>query len=116
MKDKGSACEKIAANYLVSCGLSILSRNYTCRFGEIDLIAIQDHCLVFIEVKARSNQRTMSLRETLSASKQKKILKTARHFLSKNSSYAENSMRFDFVGIDTSQQTVDWLQDAFQLQ
>ena len=116
MKSKGSACEALAARYLIDRGLRILSRNYTCRFGEIDLIAIECNCLVFIEVKSRSNQRTMSLRETLSTSKQHKIMKTARHFLAKNSTYADSSMRFDFIGIDTSKETIDWLQDAFQVQ
>lgn len=47
--------ENKAAEYLINKGYRILCRNYRCRFGEIDIIAVKDKILRFIEVKTRSN-------------------------------------------------------------
>ena len=47
----GSEKEAGAASFLVSKGVRILESNYSCRAGEVDLIGIDDGCLVFFEVK-----------------------------------------------------------------
>lgn len=51
----GSWGEKVAEKYLSNKGLQIVERNFRCKAGEIDLIARDGNCLVFIEVKTRSN-------------------------------------------------------------
>ena len=48
---KGKHYEELACNYLRSIGYKILRRNYHCRFGEIDIIALDGNRLVFVEVK-----------------------------------------------------------------
>ncbi len=50
----GKAGEEIAARYLSSRGCTILERNFRCRFGEIDIIALDHGILCFVEVKTRS--------------------------------------------------------------
>lgn len=49
----GDRGESIACGYLVNRGYKIIKRNYSCRFGEIDIVAKKDDNLVFVEVKTR---------------------------------------------------------------
>lgn len=53
----GNFGENEVEKYLKRNGYKILDRNYNCRFGEIDIIAIEDKCLVFIEVKTRISEK-----------------------------------------------------------
>lgn len=53
----GNLGEEYASEYLEHMGYRILTRNYNCRFGEIDIIALDSKCLVFIEVKTRTSLR-----------------------------------------------------------
>lgn len=52
---KGEAGEKIALNYLVKLGFTILETNYTKRMGEIDIVATHRGNLHFVEVKTIYN-------------------------------------------------------------
>ena len=72
--------------------------------------------LVFIEIRFRKSNAYGSATESITASKQQKIIKTAEYFLLKNPSYRAVSCRFDVVGIS---QTLDnprfnWIKNAFQ--
>ena len=51
----GKSGEQAAAEYLESCGLRILDRNWRCATGEIDIVAVDRHTLVVAEVKARTS-------------------------------------------------------------
>src|SRR2546421_11391520 len=53
----GRSGEQAAAEYLESCGLRILDRNWRCAAGEIDIVAVERHTLVVAEVKARTGLR-----------------------------------------------------------
>ena len=53
----GTTGERIAEAYLVARGYRIIDRNIRTPFGEIDLIARNDHCIIFIEVKTRRSLR-----------------------------------------------------------
>ena len=77
----GQLGEEMAALMLEEKGYEILQRNYRCRFGEIDIIAIRSNILVFAEVKTRSNSRFGEPAEAVTWSKQQKIRQTALHFL-----------------------------------
>jgi putative endonuclease len=50
----GEIGEDVACNYLSNLGFSVLERNYTKKWGEIDIIAKKDEILYFIEVKSKS--------------------------------------------------------------
>lgn len=52
----GEKGEGIAADFLLEKGYQIVERNYTSRYGEIDLVAWDSDCVVFVEVKTRTNQ------------------------------------------------------------
>ena len=56
-REVGSCYEELAAVYLQKKGYRVLERNYRCRQGEVDLICTQGPCLVFVEVKYRTDGR-----------------------------------------------------------
>lgn len=103
--------ESAVANYLEKSGFSILSRNYTVRGGEIDIIALKNDLLVFVEVKTRG-QKLFALSEVITLSKQKKIVRTAAHFLM---TYAvlDKICRFDVALVEGAQQEITYLPNAF---
>ena len=115
-RDVGTHWENIAGRFLTARGLSILTQNYRCRLGEIDLIALHHNELVFVEVRYRASGSFGSAAATVGAQKQAKILKAARHFLMMQPQYAQLSMRFDVIAISGSrhaQPVVHWIRSAF---
>ncbi len=94
---KGVAGEVIAARFLREKGYRILSSNYRSRFGEIDIIATDGPYIVFVEVKARSDNSMILPREAVTKDKQKKILRTASLYIR---AYPSNLQpRFDVVEV-----------------
>ena len=77
----GSVYELKASDYLTKKGYQIIERNYRCRIGEIDIIAIERDCLCFIEVKYRKNEKTGDPLEAVDKRKQQKIIRTAQYYL-----------------------------------
>jgi len=89
--------EKTAENYVKSIGMSILAKNYRCIYGEIDIIAKDNNCIVFIEVKYRKNTNYGYPLEAVNDIKQQKIKKTALYYIAQNN--IECNIRFDAIGI-----------------
>ncbi len=107
----GQEQETLVAEYLKSQGYKILKKNFRCPLGEIDLIAFHDGYLVFIEVKYRRTLRNGYPEEAVTPTKQKKIVKTALWYLSKNNINMDVSCRFDVVAVMPDEIRV--IQDAF---
>jgi putative endonuclease len=76
--------ERLAAFWLKNKGYKILDKHFTCREGEIDIIAKDIKQLVFIEVKTRTSQKYGSGEESFTRSKQEKFVKTLWHWLEGN--------------------------------
>ena len=106
----GSIGEDMAVEFLKSRGVKILERNYQNRFGEIDIIGMEDNTLLFIEVKYRKNESFGYPLEAVGFAKREKIRKMARIFLNENRYYRYN-IRFDCIGIIGSQ--IEWIKGAF---
>ena len=111
---KGRYFEQVAASYLAKQGLKIFHRNYRCRYGEIDLIARDFDTVCFVEVRSRESASFMSPLDSITATKQSRLIRTAQHYLQR-SAYA-GPCRFDLVLVVSgrSQSGVEWLRDAFQ--
>lgn len=77
----GNIGEEKAAKYLERHGYAILTRNYTCKAGEIDLIARIEETLVFVEVKARKNRKYGNPSESVNKTKQLHIKKAAGTYI-----------------------------------
>jgi putative endonuclease len=76
----GKQGEKFASEILQSRGYKIIKQNFRSKFGEIDIIAIKDNCLIFIEVKTRYSQKFGSPEEAVTWTKLNRIKKTAQYF------------------------------------
>jgi len=93
----GQKGEDKAVRYLTKKGYKVLTRNYRCKYGEIDIIAEDNGTLVFIEVKARTSDIFGQGFEAVTKPKQQKLAKTAMHYMSEN---GEMPARFDVISID----------------
>ncbi len=93
----GSAGESAAANYLRRKGYKILEQNFSCRFGEIDIIARKGAYLVFVGVKTRKTEDFAMAREYVTYAKQQRIIKTAMLWLQQNDT--ELQPRFDVIEV-----------------
>ena len=109
----GLAAEKLAATFLSAQGLKIVTQNYHCRFGEIDLIMTDASTLVFIEVRLRSNKQFGSAGASITPQKQQKLMLTAEHYLQQNAT--KNSCRFDVILLDKLDiSAIIWLKNALE--
>ncbi len=110
----GDQGEQAAASYLRRQGLRILRRGYRTDHGEIDLIALEDNVVVFVEVKAR---RQGVPAEAVTPEKQRRLTLAALHFLKKHSLLEQRS-RFDVVAIiwpeDQNLPQIEHIRDAFE--
>lgn len=91
----GADYEKKAAQYLESLGYRIIARNFSCRQGEIDLIAEDGKYLVFIEVKYRKNQKAGMPQEAVGLRKQRAICRAASFYCLRHGISQEHPCRFD---------------------
>ena len=97
---KGAMGEILAARFLRGKGYGILSSNFRCRFGEIDIIASDKRYLVFVEVKTRREDSRYLPREAVTITKQRKLLQTAAMYMSRFPT--ELQPRFDVVEVVTA--------------
>jgi putative endonuclease len=97
MANNGRAGEASAARYLEGKGLKILEHNFRGASGEVDLIALEGETLVFIEVKTWSTLGIDALEQGLNEKKQRRIIETAKYFLSSHREYRYMAIRFDVI-------------------
>jgi len=95
----GRLGEKLAQDFLKKQGFSIIDTNYRCAEGEIDIIAFQDDCLVFIEVRAKSSPVFCSPEESVTRAKKRRLIATARHYRQSHD-HLPASWRIDFVAVE----------------
>jgi len=107
----GKKGEDRAASALEKAGMTIINRNFRSRYGEIDIIALDGDILVFAEVKAWTEYGIENLSYSLNAKKQKRIIETAKYFLSIYRQYYGRAIRFDVVFV--GKEAVTHLASAF---
>ena len=91
--------------------MEIISRNFRHRGGEVDIIAVDKETLVFVEVKTWSFYGIDALEQGLNIKKQRRIIETAKYFLSLNRKYRYMAIRFDVIFI--SPDGINHLASAF---
>jgi len=115
-KERGQEAEQIALDYLQQQGLTLKDLNYRCKQGEIDLIMMHAHAVVFVEVRYRKSDMYGSAAETVDIRKQRRLVLAAQHYLNRH--YArEQNCRFDIIGISgpLRQTSIQWIRNAFTL-
>ena len=94
----GAWGEDLVAEWYVKSGYDIVARNWRCRQGEIDIIAIRDLVLVICEVKTRATADFGSPALAVDANKQQRLRRLAAHWLSENPT-TRVSVRFDVAAV-----------------
>ena len=82
-----------------------MEQNFSCRWGEIDLILRDQETLVFVEVRQRSSARFGGAAASVSAGKQAKLWRTAEVYLQRIRRIPV--CRFDLIAIDGDQ--LEWM-------
>ncbi len=112
----GKKAEDIALKYLTKKGLSLITRNYRSRWGELDLIMQDSETLVFVEVRSRTHSNYSSAAASIDFRKQQKLAKTALIYLQQFST--PPNARFDVIALDRqsaqSTQDIKWIRNAFE--
>jgi putative endonuclease len=98
-KDTGIIGEKLAQSFLKKRGYRILETNYRCRRGEIDIIACQGDCLVFVEVRTKSDLRFGLPEESLTAAKMIHLEQASLHYQQQHNKLS-GPWRIDVVAIE----------------
>jgi len=111
----GSKWEQLAESFLHGRGLKTVQRNFHCRMGEIDLIMLDGQTLVFTEVRYRANDAHGSGAESVTYTKQRRIIIAAQIFLRIRQHHASHVCRFDVVSIgnEEGRTLINWIQNAF---
>lgn len=115
-KEQGSQAEGVAARYLESKGVEIIDRNVYNRGGEIDLIGRDQDTLVFFEVRFRSEGSQTSAAESITWSKQQRLIRAVSFYLHRHGLWSSNS-RIDVVAIAPglkARYQVQWIKNAIQ--
>jgi putative endonuclease len=119
-RSEGSRGEVFARNYLLQQGWTILQAPYECTVGEIDIIALDGDALVFVEIKTRTSRAYGDPVLAVTRNKQKRMIKTARHYLAHAQPTGFIFCRFDVMGLTPIDHSADYnvnhLRDAFRLQ
>lgn len=111
----GQSGELIAKEYLVNKGLIILETNYRNKIGEIDIIAMDEQVLVFIEVKTRRDYSYGYAFEAVNIKKQRKIINTSMVYI-KYKNLIDVQLRYDIIEVYlTSTIKINHLDNAFCL-
>jgi putative endonuclease len=111
----GKAGEDRAAAFLTKKGYRVLERNYRTSHGEIDLIALHEGTIVFVEVKTRTSDAFGAPELAVTPHKQHRMVKTALGYI-KYRKLHQVPCRFDVVAIsDGKEQEVALIQNAFEM-
>jgi putative endonuclease len=108
----GGEAEKVAAHYLQQQGLTLITSNFNCRFGEIDLIMREKGILVFVEVRLRSNAAFGGAGMSITLAKQQKLIRTAEYY---TQLHGNNACRFDAILMSKPvAHEIEWIRNAFE--
>lgn len=93
----GKIGEETAVNYLINNGYQIQHRNWRYRKYEIDIIALKDNQLVFVEVKTRTPNPDYSPEDSLNRNKLKQLIEGAHYYITQTG--WEHEARIDVIKI-----------------
>jgi putative endonuclease len=94
----GNRSERAAARYLRRQGLRVVERNYTCPLGELDLVAVEGGCIVFVEVRSTGTDNTDRPAASVDAAKQRRLTNLALHYLQQRQLLGRPA-RFDVLAL-----------------
>ncbi len=111
-RDTGIAAESEAIAALRAAGYDIVEQNFTCKIGELDVIARDRGVLVFVEVRSRADNEHGHAAEMVTRRKQRKVIRVALYYLGTVRPRFDEC-RFDVVAITGG--VIDIIKDAFRV-
>lgn len=116
-QQRGHTAELAACDYLRARGFKLIEQNFRCQYGEIDIIMLDGALLVFVEVRQRPRSHFGSTIDSVTATKCRKIARTASYFLQFHNEHRHRACRFDVIGAIDAQEgwQFKWVPDAFRL-
>lgn len=114
----GKRAEDQACGYLQQRGMHLLERNFTTRYGEIDLVMQDQETTVFVEVRFRRYAGQVDPLSSIDQHKQRKLTRTAQCYLQQKKLHALAPTRFDVVAVtgQNAQYQIEWIKNAFEAQ
>lgn len=115
---RGRFGEDYTADYLINKGMTIVSRNYRRRGGELDIVALDGETLVVTEVKTRKFGGLTDGTDAVTNTKINNIIRTAERFLDEND-ISFSQMRFDYAEVIVTTDKIpsvvsfSYIEDAF---
>jgi len=94
----GTRSERAAARFLRRLGYRILARNYTCPQGELDLIALDGRCIVFVEVRSTGSDDAERPAASVDDAKQRRMTRLALNYLQEHH-LLDYTARFDVLAL-----------------
>ena len=117
-RDIGSRWEDAVLAHLQRAGLALIARNFTCRYGEIDLIMRDRDQIAFIEVRYRGDDTHGGGTVSVGAGKLAKLVRAASVYLQRNPVLAAMTCRFDVIGCSgtPASPVFEWTRSAFEVE
>jgi putative endonuclease len=117
-KTTGMAGEDLALLHLRRHGLRLITRNYRCRVGEIDLVMLDGSTLALVEVRYRSCDDFGGAAASVTPRKQRRLILAAQHLLAARAELRRYAARFDVVALDGAREhpDIEWIRNAFSLE
>ena len=106
--------EQLAVDHLQAAGYTIITTNWRCSVGEIDIIAQKDNILVFVEVRSRHAENTEASFESINSRKQTKLAALANEYIDAHK-LDDMVWRIDVIGVAiprTGKAIVEHVEDA----
>ena len=94
----GSRCERTAGQFLRQLGYRLLEHNFSCELGELDIVALDGKCVVFVEVRSTEAADTRQAALSVDPRKQQRLTRLALYYL-KRRRLLEYPARFDVLAI-----------------
>lgn len=96
----GALGERLAADHLIALGLRIVARNWRCRYGEVDVIAVDpaSATVIFVEVKTRTGDGFGGLAQAVTAQKARRLRRLAGIWLAAQDQHWA-AVRIDVIGV-----------------
>ena len=112
----GRIAEQHARAFLERQGLRLITENWLCRRGELDLVMLDGDTLVFVEVRYRKHAAWGGALESVDARKRERLARAAEHFLQQESRWSKHPCRFDVIALGqrgTTAGAPQWIKNAF---
>lgn len=106
---KPNSGENAAVKYLKRHRIKIICRNYSCKYGEVDIVAQDKDVIAFIEVKQRKNADFGRPMEFVTRAKQERVKKAAKSYVKKYE--LDGVFRFDVIEVLGKE--INYIKNAF---